>query len=550
MSFIDNIKTMFGMESEPEAPTNAIQSHTPSYINPFKKEELAEPVAEPTTSTKDNVDVEAAISDEIVEKVTSVLNSSLPEYARECIDKDAQAKYVKSLIGSALSDFLSNVHTTAKESARQEWQKERMDLAHKSAETDKQLNEYRAKSDELRNRMQSLDRQKTTLNERIISLEARVATAEAEREQYELECKSLMNKLKVAAVSDESLQSAQSDNNELREANTQLQQELDKTKSDAEAIAKEAEEALRVVKEELEAKDARIAELSANTDATASNEEVEKLSAELNTAKVQISELNGSLAAQREVIKKAKTEIEEVKKSLDKANADNQQLKAQMGNNATDKDELQRLTNELSLRDNELAGMRSTIQSQNDEIYALNEKLNEVGDTANLSQLMTDNNALKDQVEKITLELSQKSQTIDDLNETKQEITEVYERLKKELERNKKHYSEKEEEFRKQIVALTDDLDSANNEISLLKAEKRVPKKKEADKPASHPKGVSAIDYSTEFSDWLMPTPPSDAIPISAEPEVEFVDDPVEEEQPKKSKTKHNPNIPEQMELF
>ncbi len=550
MSLFDNIKTMFGMDSEPETPAKAIQSHTPSYINPFKKEEPAEPAAEPTPE-KDSADVEAAISDEIVEKVTSVLNSSLPEYARECIDKDAQAKYVKSLIGSALSDFLSNVQVTAKESARQEWQKERMDLAHKSAETDKQLNEYRAKSDELRNRMQSLDRQKTTLNERIISLEARVATAEAEREQYELECKSLMNKLKVAAVSDESLQSAQTDNNELREANTQLQQELAKAKADADAISKEAEEALRIVKEELESKEAHIAELSANTDTSAINEDVEKLTGELNTAKVQISELNGSIAAQREVIKKAKTEADAMKDALDKANADNQQLKAQMGNSTADKNELQRLANELSLRDNELAGMRSTIQSQNDEIYALNEKLNEVGDTANLSQLMASNNVLKDQVEKITLELKQKSQTIDDLNETKQEITEVYERLKKELERNKKHYSEKEEEFRKQIVSLTDNLESANNEISLLKAEKKVPKKKEAEKPASHPKGVSAIDYSSEFSDWLMPTPPSDTIPISAEPEVEFVvDDPVEEEQPKKSKPKHNPNIPEQMELF
>lgn len=548
MSLIDNIKTMFGMESEPEAPAKAIQSHTPSYINPFKKEEPAEPVAEQAPAPTNDVDVEAAISDEIVEKVTSVLNSSLPEYARECIDKDAQAKYVKSLIGSTLTNFLKDVQVTAKESARQEWQKERMDLAHKSAETDKQLNDYRAKSDELRNRMQSLDRQKTTLNERIIALEARVATAEAEREQYELECKSLMNKLKVAAVSDESLQSAQTDNNELREANAKLQQELDKAKADAENIAKEAEEALRIVKEEIESKDARIAELSANTETVDDNGEIEKLTNELNTAKVQISELNGSNAAQREVIKKAKAEAEELKVALSKANAENQQMKAQLSDSSTDKDDLQRLSNELSMRDNELAGMRSTIQSQNDEIYALNEKLNEVGDTA---QLMSANTVLKDQVEKMTLELKQKMQTIDDLNETKQEITEVYEHLKKELERNKKHYSEREEELRKQIVSLTDDLDSANNEISLLKAEKTAPQKV-AKKPASHPKGVSAIDYTTEFSDWLMPTPPSDAIPISAEPEMEFVDEQpiVEEEQPKKPKAKHNPNIPEQMELF
>ena len=54
---------------------------------------------------------------------------------------------------------------------------------------------------------------------------------------------------------------------------------------------------------------------------------------------------------------------------------------------------------------------------------------------------------------------------------------------------------------------------------------------------------ISAIDYSTEYSDWLMPTPPSSSIPI--------VDDEPEEPQPSKpEKSKHNHNIPEQMELF
>ena len=74
--------------------------------------------------------------------------------------------------------------------------------------------------------------------------------------------------------------------------------------------------------------------------------------------------------------------------------------------------------------------------------------------------------------------------------------------------------------------------------------------KKKAKKKAQHHaaplSGISAIDYTTEYSDWLMPTPPTNAIPIVAEepeePEIE------NHKEPEKSHA--NPNIPEQMELF
>ena len=86
-----------------------------------------------------------------------MLNTSLPEYVRECIDKDAQANYVRSLIGSTLTDFLQQIKQEAEEAARQQWQKDRMDLANKSSEASKQMNEYKTKNEELRNRILSLD---------------------------------------------------------------------------------------------------------------------------------------------------------------------------------------------------------------------------------------------------------------------------------------------------------------------------------------------------------------------------------------------------------
>lgn len=232
MSIINNLKAMLGFpDKEDMGNENSSQTNSPSYINPFKKEnEKPLPPPVPEVAKISQKDVEDAISDEVVDKVTSVLNTSLPEYVRECIDKDAQANYVRSLIGSTLTDFLQQIKQEAEEAARQQWQKDRMDLANKSSEASKQMNEYKTKNEELRNRILSLDRQKTTLNDRISTLENRAASAEAEREQYQLECKSLMNKIKVAAVNDEALQALRQDNDDLRAETRICKTKLPKSK--------------------------------------------------------------------------------------------------------------------------------------------------------------------------------------------------------------------------------------------------------------------------------------------------------------------------------
>ena len=544
MSIINNLKAMLGFpDKEDMGNENSSQTNSPSYINPFKKEsEKPLPPPVPEVAKISQKDVEDAISDEVVDKVTSVLNTSLPEYVRECIDKDAQANYVRSLIGSTLTDFLQQIKQEAEEAARQQWQKDRMDLANKSSEASKQMNEYKTKNEELRNRILSLDRQKTTLNDRISTLENRAASAEAEREQYQLECKSLMNKIKVAAVNDEALQALRQDNDDLRAANENLQNEIAEIKADAERKATDSAAQILAAKADVAKKEARIAELSSQPDDAHEKEaEIERLNAELETTKNNAKTEAEALTARITALSQATLELEETKRKL--AEAEDEKL-ALKNAPATSSEELEKLQNELAVRNNELASMRSTIQSQNDELYALHEKLNETGDTAKMAEIEVTRAKLEDTVEKLNNELSQKQLQIDDLNSTKDEISSVYEQLKKELERNKKHYADKEQEFRQQIVALKDELESAKNEISIQKAEKKA--KKKAQHHAAPLSGISAIDYTTEYSDWLMPTPPTNAIPIVAEepeePEIE------NHKEPEKSHA--NPNIPEQMELF
>ncbi len=62
----------------------------------------------------------------------------------------------------------------------------------------------------------SAERQKRALSERVHDLESKVLKLEADCEQYDLEKKSLMNKLKVASVKEDDIEAMRNENQDLR----------------------------------------------------------------------------------------------------------------------------------------------------------------------------------------------------------------------------------------------------------------------------------------------------------------------------------------------
>lgn len=95
-----------------------------------------------------------------------------------------------------------------------------------------------------------------------------------------------MNKIKVAAVNDEALQALRQDNDDLRAANENLQNEIAEIKADAERKATDSAAQILAAKADVAKKEARIAELSSQPDDTNEKEaEIERLNAELETIK-------------------------------------------------------------------------------------------------------------------------------------------------------------------------------------------------------------------------------------------------------------------------
>ena len=449
MAFLKNIKQMFGFDDNSiyEDEKDNVNTEYKPYINPFKneKQETANTaVAEDKKSEQTEADFDKAIHDEIKDKIIDIINASLPEFIKGCVDRDAELKYINEEFGTTFSTYTQNIRQAIEERAKSEWISERMNLEKRLQESGKKAEESTAKMEELRARITSLDRQKIALNERINQYENKVATAEAEREQYHLECKSLMNKLKVASVNEEEI-------NKLREENTQMLQECTSLRNDIIMLRKEA--------------------LNAKNNPATSAEDAEKMAAlqqQLETAnaeKVQleqrITELENAAGnvPQPEIAQQLQAEIQKISDELYAAQV--QLIEAQEKNQPLEQ-EVASLKESLAVAAHSSQETATALAAKDAEITLLKEQINQAGETAKLNdefavefdQMKTDLAAAQQAVAESATVLSTKDSEI--------------ETLKAQLENANKTIAEKDAEAEniQELKALLQQADVINTKSS------------------------------------------------------------------------------------
>ncbi len=197
----------------------------------------------------------------------------------------------------------------------------------------------------IKERQLSADRQKRALTDRVHELEQQLAALDAEREQLQLENKSMLNKLKVAQIqgSDEQLQlkcheleqkaaelTAQNDN--LAKDNARLHEAMDK-QADMHAISEammgDLRQSAAKAREELNSRnaeyDAAVKELEQTRGRLA---EAELLVAEAGAVNEQLAVLVAELDKRESRINKLKKDRAELRRQLDAARAESDAAKA------------------------------------------------------------------------------------------------------------------------------------------------------------------------------------------------------------------------------
>lgn len=201
MSFFDAFKRALGFGPDPDLISDSDTVDDPDVV--AERADASEPRKEAEDSSADAPaapSVDPDIKARIFDGAVAVFNEALPSFLRDTVDAGAQSKKLAEALDKGLDEYLTNLMSVAEQYAEARL-KGAADTARRDAEklrADMQLIEQQRVS--LREQQLSADRRRRALSDRVTDLEQQLANAEAEREQYELENRSLLNKLRVADV--------------------------------------------------------------------------------------------------------------------------------------------------------------------------------------------------------------------------------------------------------------------------------------------------------------------------------------------------------------
>ncbi len=363
MSFFGGLKKALGWSGDNDDDED--------YITYEASSEEQQPEAE-----KKDLVVEFNNNDEIPEGVfdglIDIVNSNLSPMVLKCIDVEAEKKYLYEALGPKFSAFIKETKEKSLTVARAEWEKEKAgmnvtieDFKTRCETAEKEMNDMKAVK-------MSEDRQKAALKERIRNLEDKVAAAEAEKEQYDLENKSLLNKLKVSQVKNASIEESEKEIQELTAQIVELKKKIAEGGADDEKIKALEEE----YKSKMEINNALIneilAEAAKNKEALSEKEgELEKIKAELDVAKAELGEMSENMGLLDDIQEQLQ-KVEEFKKKKEEEIAElNTKVAALQNEKADIQSQLNEQKQLVEKQKLELEESKSLTEKAEDEIKYL-----------------------------------------------------------------------------------------------------------------------------------------------------------------------------------
>ena len=173
-----------------------------SSVASYNKVSQPEVKAPKESINKENVEPEDKLPLEIFDSVIKIFNDSLPDFIKSSLDVNAQRQYIYNSLNQGMKDYLEKAVADARQRGELKWKDEKNKLQSEISQLKVQNKNVDEQRSEWQKQQLSAERQKRAMSERLHDLEKQVATLEAEKEQYDLENKSLMNKLKVSSVLD------------------------------------------------------------------------------------------------------------------------------------------------------------------------------------------------------------------------------------------------------------------------------------------------------------------------------------------------------------
>lgn len=451
MAFFRKLRAAFGFgddESEEELNEKFLPyeaQHRTPYINPFKKEEEEERIMESqgeediavssgTIVVKDGVD---ELPIEMYNGVLSIINSTIPTFVRECLDVEAEKRAIAKALGPHIKGAIEKARKQIEENAQRKWDSERAEMSARVEQAELAGKGAAERAEQDRAKVMSADAQRKAVTERCRTLENRVAELEAEREQFDLENKSLINKVKVAQVHADDAAHYREEAEDLRKQLAELRAKPE-AEANAEAEARWSGEVARL-QQEIAAKDADIDTLTKKEQETASelaavreelnealatldiaNEvqmQVDKLSDQIKTRDAKIAEMREQWNKKEAEAAKSYNDVNnanlDLKLKYDLLRAEAQKLRDAVADADKDKEEaLAELQEHLLKSEKENEILRHSIEAQKKETESVQAQASAAEKTR--EERSED---MKKQLEAAAMLIERRDETIKQLNE-------------------------------------------------------------------------------------------------------------------------------------
>lgn len=264
------------------------------------------------------------------DRILAVFNEALPDFLARTGDPEARRKYLYDSLDAGVKQYLDSLSVKAEEYCEAQWKSRQAGMAAEMEALRLRSEEIEKQSGDIKQKQLSADRQKRALTERVHDLESQLSRLESEREQYELENRSLVNRIKVASVQQTDYEKAQADI-------TAMQAEIAKLRSNPEQAFAEQEEALKK----------QIAEMA---------DGIDSLKEQLRVAKDMHDDMRHRVAERDKTITQ-----------LQKTISDTEEIVKHVSD----------LDMALSRRDETIAAQKDTIEALEDEVKALKATITE-----------------------------------------------------------------------------------------------------------------------------------------------------------------------------
>ncbi len=505
MSFFNGLKKAFGFgEDDLDEEVEGIDAR----VTPYRRRDEAErsqedavgasadasvslsdaarDAAQPHAAEPSALEAPAAVSPDVIfEAVVKIFNEALPQFLGESVDEKRQREYLYRALDGSMKSYLEQVAADARRHCGEQFEGERRSLHQEIESLREKARQEENGLEELKKQQLSAERQKRALSEKAHELEKLTATLQAENEQYMLENKSLLNKIRLTSVTASVAEGANDETEAIaakieelnamvasqKAQNEALQAELEAQKAAAEAATSEAvkaeTDALKEAAEKAdrEAKENMMALDSNRRKLTAVTEQLQTATAEVEHLREQLEEANENLRI-----------VEDLNEKMKKLEETHLRYEAEK---RTLRDQLLAQKEELAKRDEEKRTYDEVIAMKDNRIRTLEDQAGSLRKTIenNLYEHARTEGVLREEIERLNNRRYQ-------LKEEKQEASAA-------------------EPSPADTPAPADAPVAAPAEDAAKEAK---PKSRRGRKPKMK---ISAIDESITDTDWLVASPPA-----------------------------------------